>query len=104
MALARLLDEAARGEGVTPKSKRRARAQEVPLFVDPVYFQRQGVGLLPEDAAHLRRWLPLSPPERNETISGYIAVWLNAMNQEPVPHKKANTGRRAANIWLRGNG
>ena len=33
-------------------------------------------------------------------LNDYIAVWIEAMNQQPIEHKKANTGRFAANVWL----
>lgn len=34
-------------------------------------------------------------------LSEYIDRWHNAMDEEPVKHKKQNKGRFAANTWLR---
>ncbi len=42
---------------------------------------------------------PLS--KKREILKTYAAAWLDACIDEPVTSKKANAGRRTANIWLR---
>ncbi|WP_412852374.1 hypothetical protein [Ectothiorhodospira shaposhnikovii] len=55
--------------------------------------------LLPEDwiFIHART---LGRQNRAALLDGYRAAWLDAADQEPVPHRKDNVGRRAANLWL----
>lgn len=129
MALADLLDRLKRGESVTAvtagkpgavtlqpasllavtpvtpvtaeNNKSKAKAEEAPLPVTISYFSEQGVWLLRDDLTFLLRYLPVNVEQRNATIRRYIDVWRRACESEPVAHKKANAGRRAANIWLR---
>lgn len=55
-----------------------------------------------EDHSFLRKNQNLVPGMTpNQSKAEYKRRFLEAMNQEPDPNKKANTGRRAANIWLR---
>ena len=56
---------------------------------------------LPEDMGFLLRLLPIKAGLRRELVEGYRREWLQAMAAEPLPHKKQNAGRRAANIWLK---
>ncbi|MCG5509627.1 hypothetical protein [Ectothiorhodospira lacustris] len=55
--------------------------------------------LLPEDRrfAHART---LGRQNRAALLDGYRRAWLDAADREPVPHRKDNVGRRAANTWL----
>ncbi|AHK80058.1 hypothetical protein M911_13855 [Ectothiorhodospira haloalkaliphila] len=39
--------------------------------------------------------------DRAELLKEYANRWLEASAAEPIPHKRDNRGRRAANIWLR---
>ena len=71
-----------------------------PLPVTLEYFRAQGVELLPEDLAFLRWHLPKDTVRRNSCIGRYVSEWHDAMQGEPVTHRKANKGRRAANTWL----
>lgn len=41
--------------------------------------------------------------QKEAILSQYAKVWIEGMEAEPVQHKKANVGRRAANVWLRGS-
>lgn len=74
---------------------------ETPLPITLDYFRALGVELLPEDLAFLRWHLPRDTARRNAAIAQYVAVWCEAVDAEPMPHRKANQGRRAANTWLR---
>ncbi len=74
---------------------------EKPLPVTTDYFRSQGVYLLPEDLAFLRWHLPKGTARRNAYVGRYLDAWHSAMGQEVVPHRKQNTGRGAANTWLR---
>jgi hypothetical protein len=65
------------------------------------YFQRHGIELLAEDLAYLRWHFPRSARPQHEAVGQYIAIWLKAMKKEPKSQCKQNTGRRAANTWLR---
>lgn len=75
---------------------------EKPLPVTLEYFETQGVDLLREDLAFLHWLLPRDTARRNAYIARYVSVWREAMDAEPMAHRKTNQGRRAANTWLRG--
>ncbi len=60
-----------------------------------------GIELLPED----KRWIKIvcfgiSTSILDVLIIKYVECWHNAMNLEPLSHKKQNIGRNAANSWL----
>jgi hypothetical protein len=55
----------------------------------------------PEEVQHLLRWLPRYSPARQEALTAYVRTWLEAAETEPAPHRRDNTGRRAANTALR---
>jgi hypothetical protein len=38
---------------------------------------------------------------REALLHGYAERWREAAEAEPLEHRKANAGRRAANAWLR---
>lgn len=58
--------------------------------------------LLPDDRKFIDK---LIGKESEEIIfmalEDYEVIWIEAAAQEPVEHKKANVGRRAANTFLR---
>lgn len=64
-------------------------------------LQEYGLDVLHEDWLFLSAQLPVDDDECDEAVKSYIAVWLQAMKQEPLNHKKQNVGRRAANTFLR---
>ena len=39
--------------------------------------------------------------DRPALLTEYACRWHEAAAAEPVPHRRANAGRRAANAWLR---
>ena len=89
--------------GTSQKTLAEAEGREAePLPVTMTYFRAQGVGLQPEDLAFLRWHLPKPTQSRNVAIGRYIKTWRLAAEEEPVPHRKENAGRFAANCWLRG--
>lgn len=55
--------------------------------------------LLHEDRQFIRARI-LGRQNRAALLDGYRAAWMDAAGQEPVPHRKDNVGRRAANQWL----
>lgn len=58
--------------------------------------------LLPDDKAYIRQQLePVPKQQRILVYRQYCAVWLEASAAEPCELRRDNTGRRAANIWLR---
>ena len=38
---------------------------------------------------------------RRALLWGYVTAWEDAEAKEPVPHRRDNAGRRAANEWIR---
>ncbi|MCX2979747.1 hypothetical protein EYC98_02590 [Halieaceae bacterium IMCC14734] len=60
-----------------------------------------GCEIVPEDARFILDHLPTDRRARIATLNNYRAVWIDASTNEPVPHKKENAGRLAANTWLR---
>jgi hypothetical protein len=72
---------------------------------DPVAALVDSLPLLREDAAFMRRCLMAmqlyGTATADELCEGYAHYWLDAAEREPVPHKKDNRGRHAANSWLR---
>ncbi len=63
---------------------------------------RLNTELLTED----KRWLKticfdVRPPRLKTIIEKYIHVWTETMAQEPVEYKKQNSGRFAANTFIR---
>ncbi|KJS08969.1 MAG: hypothetical protein VR73_03760 [Gammaproteobacteria bacterium BRH_c0] len=58
--------------------------------------------LLAEDGDFLLNILKGKPlPVRQRLLGGYREIWMTASIEEPIPHRQANTGRRAANTWIR---
>ena len=59
---------------------------------------------LPEDKQFLRSRLAqlgIYGQQRRRVLEQYKATWLKATENEPDPIKTENSGRRAANSWLR---
>jgi hypothetical protein len=56
-----------------------------------------------EDVKFLLGRLPSDQKARNQTLNSYRSIWLEAMDGEPLEHRKQNKGRHAANTWLRLN-
>lgn len=75
---------------------------EIQIPVTRGYFAERGVHILAEDLAFLRWHLSGSTQSRNSAIGQYIQTWRLAAEAEPIPHRKENAGRFAANCWLRG--
>lgn len=69
--------------------------------LEPEHFRAEGVNVLPDDLLFLRCCLPIKVGPRNTALDHYVSLWLEAMEREPVGHKKENAGRFAANTWLR---
>lgn len=58
--------------------------------------------LLSDDRRYIRRLLAGQPPHIvAAALQDYELTWLAASEAEPVEHKQNNTGRRAANDFLR---
>lgn len=58
--------------------------------------------MLIEDMQYLRKLLDDGePPIVRGLVLQYAATWHAASDAEAVPHRKANAGRRVANIWIR---
>ncbi len=69
-------------------------------------FFSSATGLNIELLSGDKQWLKLAcfgthKSKLSSLLSEYIDCWHKAMEKEPIPHKKQNVGRRAANIWLR---
>mgnify|MGYP003677197110 FL=1 len=79
-----------------PNSPAQAVIVEKAVPLTREYFAAQGVELLREDMEFL-----FSTLMRNRAIRQYITLWVQAIDCEPVSHRKANRGRFAANTWLR---
>ncbi|MCG5495247.1 hypothetical protein [Ectothiorhodospira variabilis] len=58
-----------------------------------------GLGLLPEDWTFVQACTQ-GRPDRDRLLTEYAARWREASAAEPVPHKRDNRGRKAANSWL----
>lgn len=43
----------------------------------------------------------LNPAIRKQILTQYVDIWIEAMETEPIAHKRQNKGRRAANNYLR---
>lgn len=74
---------------------------EKPLPMTREFFRAQGLHMLAEDLAFLRWHLPKPTTARHAAVREYVAIWLRAAEAEPLPHRKDNRGRFAANTWLR---
>jgi hypothetical protein len=62
------------------------------------WLESQGCqDVLPPDVAHIKRHLPRGLEARKHTLLTYVETWLNAADAEPLPHRKDNAGRSAAN-------
>jgi len=60
------------------------------------------VRLLRDDVRFLSRVLePLSREAQGRIMWAYRAAWADGEAAEPLPHRKENAGRRAANEWAR---
>jgi hypothetical protein len=74
-------------------------------YADPVGVLIDSLPLLREDAAFVRRCLMAlqlyGTATAAELCEGYARHWLEAAESEPMPHKRDNRGRHAANSWLR---
>ncbi len=60
-----------------------------------------GCDVLPDDLPFLQKYLPKDRAQRLEVLQQYRLVWEEAAAAEPLPHKKQNRARKAANTWLR---
>jgi hypothetical protein len=58
-----------------------------------------GLPLLHEDRQFIRARTQ-GRPNRDALLKDYARQWREAAAAEPVPHKRDNVGRRAANLWL----
>ena len=57
--------------------------------------------MLQGDHFHLNQRLGLLPTHKRASAKAhYKKVFLEGVDQEPIKHKKANAGRRAANLWI----
>lgn len=60
------------------------------------------LALLREDKRFIDKVLDGQPQEIWQmAMADYEKAWIEAAGKEPVCHKKANAGRRAANTFLR---
>jgi len=60
------------------------------------------VKLLRDDRRFLARLLePLMREAQGRVMWAYRAAWQDGEAAEPLPHRKENAGRKAANIWVR---
>jgi hypothetical protein len=84
-----------------PNPPARLAEIEKPLPLSREYMLAQGVRMTADDLAFLRWHLPRDTAGRNDAIRRYIAIWLEAMADEPVAQRKQNRGAFAANTWLR---
>jgi hypothetical protein len=58
--------------------------------------------LLPEDIRYIDGTLAYRPPEStHQLLTRYLEVWIQAAATEPREQRKENSGRRAANTWIR---
>jgi hypothetical protein len=83
---------------VPPTDKTDRPPEPYPLNL--AWFAERGCQLLPDDLAHLTRYLPKPTAARNALMEQYALVWREAMDAQPEPHRKQNAGRRAANSNL----
>ena len=56
--------------------------------------------MLRDDRIHFDRNWNLTGFKYDEAWNEYKRQFKQGMDQEPVEHKKANAGRRQANIWI----
>ncbi|MBQ0719123.1 MAG: hypothetical protein KBT88_12195 [Gammaproteobacteria bacterium] len=84
---------------VTAASKARAGQ---PLSIVKIAPQLRGLAINFEDRKFIETCLRGKSRERKTALlSEYRQRWLTAEAAEPVPHRKENAGRSAANSWLR---
>lgn len=58
--------------------------------------------LLPEDTHFINGTLAYRPTtSTHQLLNHYLQEWMWAAASEPLEQKKENTGRKAANAWLR---
>lgn len=73
-----------------------------PLPATREWLEAQGCrSVLPLDAAHIKKHLPVGTAARNRVLLAYVDTWLQAAEAEQKPHRRDNAGRRAANIGIR---
>lgn len=59
------------------------------------------VPLVHEDRVHIATWMARLHPKLQERLARrYVETWQEAATAEPVPHKRDNAGRRAANLII----
>ena len=56
--------------------------------------------MLKEDFHHLATHYNLVTSDRSAVWQRYCKEFQAGMDGEEVPHRKANAGRKAANLWL----
>ena len=79
-----------------------ARPEPSPPRTDP-WAELEKLPLMDGDRAHIKKHLRgRSRADQAQLLAGYVERWREAADAEPISHKKANSGRRAANIWIRG--
>jgi len=79
-------------------------AKKHPFLIEKFfkYCSEQGMELLPDDMSFLRRLTRFTPESKIRPIlSKYVIIWTDEMAKESIEHKKQNTGRFAANSWIR---
>jgi 2,3-bisphosphoglycerate-independent phosphoglycerate mutase len=59
----------------------------------------KGLPLLPDDWRFVNR-RTAGRKDKSELLREYRRRWIEASEAEPVPHKRDNAGRRAANLFL----
>lgn len=74
---------------------------EPPLPVTLEWLRGQGCYVLPEDVSFIAAHLPRGTRGRNTTLRAYVTAWLDAMEREPLEHRRDNRGRLVANTALR---
>lgn len=57
--------------------------------------------LTPDDRDFLIDNLPGNQQLRARAKANYREIWIAAMLEQPIEHEKQNSGRFAANCWLR---
>ena len=66
------------------------------------YCERNGIKLLADDMRFIAKHLSYIPAERHKVVMmQYLDEWKAGMDGNCLPLARMNTGRRAANAYLR---